>query len=83
MRAFAAEIEAWKAGGNNLEVYWKEGPGAAKVGWGTPGSMTRCHRHLNKHVGSERAWRICAQWFHDVTGMWPSEREGDNPAGPG
>ena len=70
---------------NNLEIYWKTGKGAAKIRWGTPGSMTRCHRHLSKpgRLTSEGAWRTCAQWFHDVTGMWPAEREGDNPVGPG
>ena len=59
---------------NNLEAYWKRGEGAAKIGWGTPGDFTRCHAHLAKHVGSDRAKRICAQWHHDQTGLWPGDR---------
>jgi hypothetical protein len=63
-----------KGGNNNLEEYWKHGEGAAKIRWGTPGDWTRCHAHLAKHVGSERAKRICAQWHHDTTGVWPGSR---------
>lgn len=68
---------------NNLEIYWKSGKGAAKIRWGTPGDWTRCYRHISKHVANERAKRICAQWHHDMTGQWPGEVKGDNPAGPG
>jgi hypothetical protein len=60
--------------GKSLERYWKRGVGAAKIRWGTPGDWTRCHAHLAKHVGSERAKRICAQWHHDTTGVWPGDR---------
>jgi len=27
--------------------------------------------------------RTVAQWFHDVFGIWPGERKGKNPLGPG
>lgn len=62
---------------NNLERYWKTGAGAAKIRWGTPGDWTRCKRHLTKRVGDERARRICAQWHHETTGLWPGDR--NNP----
>jgi hypothetical protein len=45
---------------NNLERYWKTGAGAVKIRWGTHGDWTRCDAHLARHVGSERAKRICA-----------------------
>lgn len=60
-------------GGNSLKRYWTVGQGAIKIRWGTPGDFTRCERELREHVGSERAKRICAQWHHDVTGMWPGD----------
>jgi len=76
MLAFAAEIEAWKKDGGDLKTYWSPaGPGGAKIAWGTPGDFTRCHMHLNKHVGSKRAARICASWHHLYTGMWPGDRD--------
>lgn len=59
---------------NDISTYWKTGPGAAKIRWNTPGDFTRCKRHLTKHVGSERAARMCAQWHHDVTGVWPGDK---------
>ncbi|MFF2650596.1 NUDIX hydrolase [Streptomyces sp. NPDC058045] len=65
--------EADEAFVNNLEEYWKRGAGAARIRWGTPGDWTRCHRFLIKHVGDERARRICSEWHHDVTGLWPGD----------
>ncbi|MFF4607943.1 hypothetical protein ACFY12_35050 [Streptomyces sp. NPDC001339] len=59
---------------DSLERYWKNGEGAAKIRWGTPGDWTRCHRHLTKHVGDDRARRICSQWHHDQTGVWPGDK---------
>lgn len=59
---------------NQLANYWKHGPGAAKIAWGTPGDWTRCHVELSKHVGDEPAKRMCAQWVHDTTGHWNGEK---------
>lgn len=59
---------------NTLEEYWKHGKGAAKIRWGTPGSYTRCVRHIGKHVTDDAAHRICAQWYHDVVGHWPGAK---------
>lgn len=33
-----------------LKRYWTMGKGAAKIRWGTPGSFTRCMRHLRKYM---------------------------------
>ena len=67
---------------DGLERYWKAGPGAKK--WiGTAHPWTNLMRHLTEHVGRERAERIASQWFKDVFGIWPGERAGKNPAGPG
>lgn len=70
-------------GDGTLERYWKTGPGATKIAWGTPGSWTRCNAELAQHVGPEKAKRICSQWYHDVTGHWVGEQFGSNPTGPG
>ena len=70
-------------GDGNLERYWKLGPGAIKIKWGAPGDWTRCVAQLTKHVGPLRAKRICAQWHHEVTGLWPGHHGGVNPFGPG
>ena len=59
---------------NSLENYWKHGEGAAKIRWGTPGDWTRCERHLDGKVGSERAKRICAQWHMERVGYWPGDK---------
>ena len=62
------------AAGDQLENYWKRGEGAVKIGWGTPGDFTRCVHHVGKYVLDEQAKRICAQWHHDVTGLWPGDK---------
>lgn len=60
-------------GDGPLERYWKYGKGSAKISWGSPGDWTRCSVALAKHVGPERAKRICSQWHHDMTGMWTGD----------
>lgn len=43
-----------------LREYWSTGAGAAKIGWGTPGDLTRCHQHLTKYLkNSDHAWGYC------------------------
>lgn len=59
---------------NQLERYWKYGPGAAKIRWGTDGDWTRCERNLVRHVGSERAKRICSTWHNDMNGYFPGDK---------
>jgi hypothetical protein len=46
-----------------LKSYWTHGKGALKIRWGTPGDLTRAHRHLAKYVGIEDAWGL-AQNYH-------------------
>ena len=61
-------------GVGELEKYWKFGPGAAKIRWSVSGDWGRCHKQLTKHVGSERAKRICSQWHFDMNGFWPGDK---------
>lgn len=70
-------------GGERLKHYWTRDPeGLAK--WAThPHPWTALRNHLVKFVGPERADRIASQWFKIVFGIWPGERKGDNPVGPG
>jgi hypothetical protein len=42
-----------------LKRYWTVGKGAAKIRWGTPGSWTRCYKHLLKYVGPKVAPGYC------------------------
>lgn len=52
----------------NLRQYWKYGPGALKIAWGTPGDLTRCHRNLMKYVGDEDAWGLCQKYHIELFG---------------
>lgn len=57
-----------------LKNYWLNGDGAAKVGWGTKGSFTRCVGYLREYVG-EDAEGTCANLYHEATGEWPGRRK--------
>lgn len=48
-----------------LKNYWAFGKGMSKWLPGTPGDLTRLHRHLAKYVGPERAWGL-AQNIHKM-----------------
>ena len=52
-----------------LKNYWKVGKGALKIRWGTPGDLTRAHRHLAKYVGSERAWGLAQTLHQELFGV--------------
>ncbi len=67
-----AEIKA-DGNRNNLANYWKRGKGALRIRWGTPGDFTRCEAALDSKVGEASAKRMCAQWHHDMTGMWSGD----------
>jgi hypothetical protein len=74
-------LEAVEAG-ERLHHYWTRGEGLAK--WAkSPHPWTALFRHLRKYVGAERAKRMAAQWHKEVFGIWPGEKRGDNPFGPG
>ena len=64
------------------EQQWKHGKLAKK--WiGHPHPWTALYHHLRKHMPDEMAKRTAAQWHHDVFGIWPGEKRGKNPVGPG
>lgn len=68
--------------GSSWEQQWKHGKLRKK--WiGHPHPVRELHRHLSHHMPSEMAWRTANQWYKDVFGIWPGERKGDNPVGPG
>lgn len=52
-----------------LMNYWAFGKGAAKIRWGTPGDLTRAHRHLAKYVGPMRAWGLAQNLHKRVMGV--------------
>jgi len=69
-------------GHDQLHHYWTRGPGLAK--WAkSPHPWTALYNHLVKYVGPERAKRMAAQWHKEVFGIWPGEKKGKNPVGPG
>lgn len=69
-------------GGEQLKSYWTKGAGLAK--WSTsPHPWTALRDHLAKYMSPERADRTASEWFHSVFGIWPGERKGSNPVGPG
>ena len=82
-RVGASTVEAQVPNRNRLKHYWTRDPeGLAK--WATkPHPWTALYRQLRRHVGAARAKRIASQWFKEVFGIWPGERKGRNPAGPG
>lgn len=53
-----------------LQNYWTRGKGAAKIRWGTPGDLTRAHRHLAKYVGPQRAWGLAQKFHKAVFGVY-------------
>lgn len=65
-----------------LKWYWTKGEGLTQ--WlSRPHPWTALYHHLLKYLNPITAKRTASQWFHDVTGMWPGERKGQNPLGPG
>lgn len=66
-----------KRGGNAaaLKRYWISGAGVAKWRPGTPGDLTRLHRHLAKFVGNERAWSLAASYHKSLFGISNYKRD--------
>ena len=58
-----------------LRNYWVKGPGAAKIGWGSPGDLTRCAKNLRKYVGPH-AWGTCQNMHKEALGIWNPESGG-------
>lgn len=63
-----------RGGAEKLRNYWTKGPGAAKIGWGTPGDWTRCVKNLGKYLGP-RAKGYCALRHREMTGKWAGDRD--------
>lgn len=57
-----------------LKRYWLHGEGAAKIGWGTPGSFKRCVRELHEKFPDDTEG-LCANLYHEATGHWPGEQK--------
>lgn len=69
--------EAWR-----LRKYWTKGEGLAK--WATsPHPWTTLRTLLSKHMSPTQAAGLASSYFKDVFGIWPGERKGKNPVGPG
>jgi hypothetical protein len=62
-----------------LRDYWEKGAGAAKIGWGSPNDLTRCHQYLSKYVGPY-AWGTCQNMHKEVMGIWNPESRGHRRA---
>jgi hypothetical protein len=82
VRGVFARREA-AAGDNALKRFWTKDPeGLAR--WATRSHpWTALYRQLVKHMPPARARRVASAWFREVFGIWPGERAGANPTGPG
>lgn len=60
---------------NRLRRYWAWGKGAAKIRWGTPGDLTRCHGYLSKYMPG-RAWGYCQERHNQRFGFYNPESGG-------
>jgi 2'-5' RNA ligase len=78
-KAGGADRNAGEA--EQLRRYWTIGAGGAKIRWGTEGDFTRCVRYLSEHMTPENAKGYCANRHHEMTGMWPGDRDNKALAG--
>lgn len=51
-----------------LKRWYVTGEGAAKIRWGTPGDLTRCHKLAQKHMTPDQAWGFCQNRHKDALG---------------
>jgi hypothetical protein len=56
---------------DRLRDYWVRGPGAAKIGWGTPGDFNRCRVNVAEYVKPQHLNGYCANRHFDALGFWP------------
>jgi 8-oxo-dGTP pyrophosphatase MutT (NUDIX family) len=56
---------------DRLRDYWVRGPGAAKIGWGTPGDFNRCRAQVAQYVKPQHINGYCANRHFDALGKWP------------
>lgn len=79
----AREAVDLNPGGEQLKHYWTRSPEGLAKWVDKPHPWTALRNHIVKYVGPERADRIASEWFHIVFKIWPGERKGSNPVGPG
>ena len=65
--ASAGDAEATE----RLMRYWAEGPGAAKIRWGTKDDFYRCETELSKYVGPDVVKGLCSNLHQRATGYRP------------
>ncbi|MEY8577226.1 hypothetical protein AALI21_02820 [Corynebacteriaceae bacterium 6-324] len=68
--------------GRNFEIYWTRGPGLAR--WASnPHPWTTLVNLLSKYMSRRHAKGLASNYFKKTFGIWPGERKGENPLGPG
>lgn len=67
----------------HLHRWWTRGKGLKE--WiDKPHPWTALYHGLLRYIKDPaKAKRTAARWFKDATGIWPGERKGKNPTGPG
>lgn len=65
-----------------LNKYWTAGEGR-QMWANSPHPCTTLLTLLRKYMADRKAKGLAASYFHVVFGIWPAERKGKNPAGPG
>jgi len=67
----------------SLNRYWTKGEGLAR--WATSAHPWTTLRNLLLRYGvpKNQADGLASSYFHTVFGIWPGERKGTNPVGPG
>jgi 8-oxo-dGTP pyrophosphatase MutT (NUDIX family) len=58
---------------DRLRDYWVSGPGAAKIGWGTPNDFYRCEANVAEYVKPQYIKGYCANRHYDALGYWPGQ----------
>lgn len=73
---FAVDQELQSNMPPQLKRYWLDGAGAAKIGWGSPGSFDRCVSALRDDFPQDPEG-LCANLYHEATGKWPGQNSGE------
>lgn len=63
-----------------LMTYWAEGPGAAKIGWGSDGDFDRCRVQLGRYVSPAVVDGLCSNLHVRATGARPGHAPGESAA---
>lgn len=71
-------------GHDNLHHYWTRDPIGLRRWVHAEHPATTLHALLMEHgISSERAWEMANVWHKEVFGIYPGEKKGKNPLGPG